>query len=510
MKRVLVEPNRYFDSVFLMRISQELEGLPGVSQAIVAMGTPSNTDSLRRVGFALEESAKRILPGDLMIAIDAQSQEAFDAASERLENLLAGTTEDGEAAADRPSTLREALEIDPAANVALISVPGEYAAREARQALRQGLHVMLFSDNVSVEDEIALKDEAIERGLLMMGPDCGTAILNGVPLGFANACRRGTVGIVGASGTGIQEISSLAHRMGGGISQAIGTGGRDLSRAVGAAMTRFGIRALGADDATKVIVVVSKAPAVCVIPDLLETLASTGKPSVVQFVGFDPSKADPAWLDSPSRFAVTLEEATSFACDEGGYDPEVPQTIPIEPPTIDGNILGLYCGGTLCQEAWTLLDQAGVDAVSNVAFECSGKKVRPDAHVAGHVLWDLGDDVFTVGRPHPMIEPALRDERVAKAGEDPRVELILVDCVIGYGAHADPARSLAEAARSAMEAAKADGRTLAVLASVTGTDLDPQGYAAQRKKLGSAGIFVAESNAAAVRMAIELLQGAKS
>jgi len=523
MNRVLVERNRYFDSVFLMRISRDLEQLPGVHQATVAMGTPANLANLEKAGFvttqaidssesfAARESSQTIHANDLVIAIDGESEDSVAAAEEALERLLAGTETAAGAAGDTPQaeSIGEALRIDPDINLAVVSVPGAYAAREARRALRRGLHVMLFSDNVSVEDEIALKDEAIERGLLMMGPDCGTAILNGTPLGFANVCRRGAIGIVGASGTGIQEISSLVHRMGGGISQAIGTGGRDLSADVGGAMSRFGIEALAQDPETEVIVVVSKAPAASVVPELLETLAAAGKPSVVQFVGFDPDKADPDWLDGQARFAVTLEQATSFACEEAGYDPEVPQTLPIDPPTVDGNILGLYCGGTLCQEAWAQLSRAGLDVVSNVAFDPS-KKVHPEMETTGHALWDLGDDVFTVGRPHPMIEPALRDERVVKAGEDPRVGLALVDCVLGYGAHPDPAASLADAAKRAISAARSDGRTLYIVASVTGTDLDPQNATEQRATLEQAGITVAGSNADAVRIAARYVQGARA
>jgi FdrA protein len=500
---VLVEPNRYFDSVFLMRISREIEELPDVAQAVVAMATPANVENIVGAGFQLDRSTT---PQDLLIAIDSGSEEGFSAARERLDALLAGSAEPSGVEEVRPGSLREALEVDPSANLALISVPGEYAAREARLALRRGLHVMLFSDNVSVEDEIALKADAVERGLLMMGPDCGTAILNGVPLGFANVCRRGSVGIVGASGTGIQEVSSLIHWWGGGISHAIGTGGRDLSAKVGAAMTRFGIRALGENDATRVVVVVSKAPDRAVIPGLLETLAEAGKPGVVHFVGFDPEDADPSWPGGRIRFAATLEEATSLGCEQGGYDPEGPQTIPIDPPTVDGNILGLYCGGTLCQEAWAILRRAGLDVVSNVAFD-QAMKVRPGDAVSGHALWDLGDDDFTVGTPHPMIEPSLRDERVAAAGADPEVGLVLVDCVLGYGAHPDPAGSLAGAARAAISSAKAEGRTLYIVASVTGTDLDPQHAPTQRTTLEEAGILVAGSNANAVRIARQYLRG---
>jgi len=514
VKHVLVEPNRYFDSVFLMRISQEIEQLPDVAQAIVAMATPANFENIRAAGF---EVAGTPGPQDLLIAIEAASDEAFDAARAHLEELLAGQVETGSVSggAPQPATLAEAIEIDPSANLALISVPGAYAAREARMALRRGLHVMLFSDNVSVEDEVALKTEAVERGLLMMGPDCGTAILNGVPLGFANVCRRGTVGIVGASGTGIQEISSLIHGWGGGISHAIGTGGRDLSSDVGAAMTRFGIEALANDPQTEVIVVVSKAPATCVIPSLLETLEASGKPSVVQFVGFNPEKADPAWLRPSVRFAETLEEAADLAC--RAIDLHLSDGSPTgvsasaETPTYqstEGRLVGLFCGGTLCQESWALLHRAGLDVVSNVAFD-PAKKARPEDAVSGHVLWDLGDDAFTVGKPHPMIEPSLRDERVAAAGDDPEIGVVLVDCVLGHGAHPDPAGSLADAARAALSAAEAEERTLRIVASVTGTDLDPQHAPTQRTTLEEAGVLVAGSNANAVRIAFQYVQGGR-
>ena len=286
MKQVRIERNRYFDSVFLMRISAQLEALPDTNQAIVAMATPVNVGSMKSAGFRLPEGIPT--PNDLMIAVDAATQAGLDTALARLDELLAGS-----ASVDRdspkPTSLAEASDANPGANVVLISVPGRYAAREARRALERGLHVMLFSDNVSVENEIALKDKAVGRGLLMMGPDCGTAILNGAPMGFANAVRRGRIGLVGASGTGIQEISTRVHALGGGISQAIGTGGRDLSEAVDGRMTRFAIDALAEEPETDVIVVVSKAPGRAVAPKVLERLEAAGKPGVVCFVGWHPA-----------------------------------------------------------------------------------------------------------------------------------------------------------------------------------------------------------------------------
>jgi len=500
MKRVLVEKNRYFDSVFLMRISREIEGLESVAQAIVSMATPANADNLRGAGFELTEA---VTPQDLLVAIDAADDVALDEANAHLQALLSGSTDDQPGEAARPASLQEAVNFDPEANLALISVPGEYAAREARQALRRGLHVMLFSDNVTVEDEVALKTEAVERGLLMMGPDCGTAILNGVPLGFANTCRQGATGIVGASGTGIQEISTLVHQFGGGISQAIGTGGRDLSADVGALMTRFGIEALAADDATGVVVVVSKTPAPEVAQAVVATLKKAGKPGVVHFVG--ATEQEP---DGSVRFAGTLADAAVLACEAAGLEVSLPGAI-TRTDHASGSIFGLFCGGTLCQEAWSLLDRAGLNVVSNVASD-KAKKVHPEMQVQGHALWDLGDDVFTVGRPHPMIEPELRDERVALAGEDSSIGIVLVDCVIGYGAHEDPAGSLAKAAEAALRRAADSNRTLQIIASVTGTDLDPQNASAQREILEQAGVLVAPSNAAAVALVLQLLERGSS
>jgi FdrA protein len=513
MKRVLIQRNRYYDSVFLMRIGQELQQLPEVSKAIVVMGTPANLDSLRAVGFAPEESAVLIRPNDVVTAIDGTSEDAIDEATDQLKLLLTGRTPDesGPTGTPRPMTISEAVEIDPDVNLALISVPGPYAAREARQALRARLHVMLFSDNVSVEDEISLKDEAIERDLLMMGPDCGTALLNGAPLGFANVVRHGAIGIVGASGTGIQEISSLVHRLGGGISQAIGTGGRDLSTAVKARMTRFGIEALGADPATTVIVVVSKPSAPDVLETVVKTLEATTKRGVVHVVGGGAREAI-----GDIEFAGTLADAAELACAASGID----RSIPADPSAavsaknetakglapVSGHVLGLFCGGTLAQETWHVFHRAGLEVRSNAAAD-PALKAGPGAEETDHMIWDLGDDAFTVGRPHPMIEPSLRDDKVAQAADDPSVGVILVDCVLGYGAHPDPAGSLANAARRAIEVARQDGRRLLVVASVTGTDEDPQNRRQQVAALTKAGVLVAPSNAAAANWVLERLQG---
>jgi FdrA protein len=523
VNEILVERGRYFDSVFLMRISRELEAIPGVRRAVVAMGTPANLAALASVGFTLTAAAgpsqgdasagasplagpqAGLRADDLVTAIDAETPNAFAAAKQRLAELLTVGTDDGEKSEDRPATLDEALAVDAGANLALISVPGAYAAAEARRALRRGLHVMLFSDNVSVDDEILLKDEAAARGLLVMGPDCGTAILNGVPLGFANVVRRGSIGLVGASGTGIQEVSSLIDRWGGGISQAIGTGGRDLSERVGGRSTLAAIDLLAGDSETAILVVVSKAPAKSVADRVLARLREAGKPAVVQFVGASPRAPEGQVL-----FADTLDVAARAACRSAGVT--VPDAVTAEPPephfpVRQGQELqllrGLFCGGTLAQEAWVVLHQGGLEVRSNVAVN-PALKVKPGAEVRGHVIWDLGDDAFTVGRPHPMIEPALRDDLVAAALGDPGVGVVLVDCVLGYGAHPDPAGSLS----SAVIKGRASGTQGVVIASITGTERDPQSYREQRRTLEAAGVLVLDSNALAARLALDLVKRA--
>lgn len=508
MKRLLLQRGRYFDSVFLLRISRTLEETPGVSRAAVAMGTPANLENLARVGFdasdlrdasgePLPRSGAR--PDDLVVALEAADADALRAAEETLARLLAAGAERGEASEELPSTLGDALSVDSRANLAVISVPGAYAAAEARRALRRGLHVMLFSDNVSVDDEVALKEEAGRRGLLVMGPDCGTALVNGVPLGFANVVRRGSIGIVGASGTGIQEIASLIDRAGGGASHALGTGGRDLSKAVGGRSMLAAIDMLAADPDTRVFVVVSKTPEPGVAERVLERLAGTRKPAVVQFVG-SPAGAPRGAV----TFAATLADAARQALELAGLPaPRFSNAPEAELPKRAGSLRGLFCGGTLAQEAWTILRESGIDIRSNVAAD-PAYKVKAGATIAGHVVWDLGDDAFTVGRPHPMIEPALRDEEVARALGDPAVGLVLVDCVLGYGAHPSPAGSLANAVQRAAEAGPA-GRLPVVVASVTGTDRDPQGYRDQRRTLEAAGIRVAESNAEAAEWCARLL-----
>jgi len=518
--RVIVRRDSYHDSVLLMRISRELKLLDGVRDAVVAMGTPHNRQLLAGMGFGGAE-LDTAGPNDLVIAVETD-RITPEECQQKVEALLAGAGPaiQGEAGPQRPQTLAGALAGEPEANLVLISVPGLYAAREARRALARGLHVMLFSDNVAVEDEVALKEEAVGRGLLLMGPDCGTAIIAGLPLAFANVVRRGSIGIVGASGTGIQEVCCCIDRLGGGVSHAIGTGGRDLSDQVDGRMTRFAVQALVADPRTEVLVVVSKPPSATVAAAVVDELKAAGKPAVVQFVGAPPA-AEPV-AGSQVFFADTLAGAAEIACRLAGL--EVPGAGPAAPgPEADPDLVaglaaelaataepgarlcGLFCGGTTAQEAVTLLSRAGLSVSSNLHREGPRRVVGTDS-VAGHVVLDLGDDVFTAGRPHPMIEPVLRNERLEREVSGSGAQLLLCDVILGYGSHADPAGVLAAGVSAARQrAAAADGRLVAV-ASITGTSGDPQGLDGQRRRLEEAGVIVMPDNRLAVQLTAAVLQ----
>ena len=516
---VLVRKDAYFDSVVLMLLSRELKGRPGVRDTVVAMGTAMNLELLVSMGCAPGDLAG-VTPNDLVVAVagaDAGVVEgALAAAGEALARRKAPASGDGRAAAE-PATLDAALRAQPSANLAMISLPGAHAAREARRALDRGLHVMLFSNNVALADEIALKTHARERGLLVMGPDCGTAILNGKPLCFANVVRRGPVGIVAASGTGLQEVSVLVDRAGSGVSQALGTGGRDLKdERVGGITMLMGIDALARDEATRVIVVISKPPAPALAAKVVAALKAAGRNAVVHFIGL---ASPPAPASARVRYAANLEEAAGLAVEMAGGRAWTGRTFDLPEAAIEALVAretagmatpqqfarGYFTGGTLADEAWILLHRLTGAVHSNNQTDPAFVLADPRVSV-GHTVVDLGDDVFTVGRPHPMIDPGIRTERIDAEASDPSIAVMLADVVLGYGSHPDPAGALVPALVRAKQAAAARGGRLAVVASVTGTPGDYQGFAGQKATLEAAGVVVMPSNTQASMLVARILQ----
>ena len=498
-----VTRNFYRDSVALMQLSARLLTLPGVRQASAVMASANNLALLREAGLLAGDVAAG--PNDLLVALDGE-EAAVAAALAEAERTLNETPTGGPAGGPRrqpPRSLEMGLEAAPAASLALISTPGEYAGAEAMKALRLGLHVMLFSDNVPLDDEVTLKRYAAAHDLLVMGPDCGTAIIAGVPLGFANAVRRGSIGLVGASGTGLQQVSCLIDRLGGGISQIIGTGGHDLSREVGGITMLQGLAALATDPETRVIVLISKPPSPDVAARVLDEARAAGKPVVVNFIGADPCLVSTLGL-IPAR---TLEDAAILAVEAAtGRPPEhTAAGAPDAPRLAAGQryVRGLFSGGTFCYEATLLLAEALPDVHSNTPV--GGAEVPESVWQSrGHTLIDLGDDVFTRGRPHPMIDARLRLERMAAEARDPTTAVILLDVVLGYGAHPDPASVIAPAIATAIAEAEAAQRQLAVVGFVCGTAADPQNLEHQEALLRAAGMRLARSNAEAARLAARI------
>lgn len=496
--RIVIKKNTYFDSVSLMSISTKANRLDGVEQAFVAMATEMNKGVLKNLGL-LSDELEQAKSGDLLIVIRGASDEANDATLAAIEGLFTRKDQGGSRHEARYATLSSAHQHIPESNLAIISVNGAFAAREARQALDNDLNVMLFSDNVSLEDELALKQFAHDKGLLLMGPDCGTAIINGAGLCFANEVRRGSIGIVGASGTGSQELSVRIHEFGGGISQLIGTGGRDLSEKIGGIMMLDAIQMLEDDEQTDVIALISKPPAPAVARKVLERAKACRKPVVVCFLGRGGSPADEDGL----QFAGGTKEAALKAVLLTGVKKESLDLHPLNWPLIEEvrarlkpgqkYIRGLFCGGTLCDEAMFAALEKYPDVFSNIQPDPAYR--LKDLNVSqAHTFLDFGDDDFTNGKPHPMIDPTNRIQRLLQEARDPQVGVIAMDFVLGYGSHEDPVGVTLDAIKEAKAIAAREGRHLEILGYVLGTELDTPSLSGQCRMLTDAGVIWASSS----------------
>ncbi|MDN6729810.1 MAG: acyl-CoA synthetase FdrA [Alkalibacterium gilvum] len=495
--RAKIKKNTYLDSISLMSISTQANNIEHVKQAMIGMGTDMNKEVIENVGMTVDE-IKKATTGDLIIVIQTDKEDQLDAAMEEVEKLFIRKEDKSETKEKTYNSISSAVE-DVDSNIAVISVNGLYAAREAREALNNDLHVMLFSDNVSIEDEVELKKLAHEKGLLMMGPDCGTAIINNTGLCFANKVRKGNIGIVGASGTGSQELSVRIHDFGYGISQLIGTGGRDLSKEVNGIMMVDGIRALEEAPDTEVIVLISKPPEKEVEKKVLKEVNKSKKPVVIWFLGGDEESIQA----SKGHYAKGSKEAAIKAVVLAGADEDSLNKHSLNLPLIkevqkklkpeQKYIRGLFTGGTLCDEAMLAAKEYYEDMYSNISkdekyqLEDSGKSFH-------HTFIDFGSDEYTDGKPHPMIDPSARIDRFMEEAADPKVGVILLDFVLGYGSHEDPVGAMVPAIKEAKEKAKAEGRHLEIIGYVLGTDEDRQNLKAQNDKLDSLGVTLSSSS----------------
>lgn len=498
MIHAFIKKGSFQDSVSLMLISKKLSNLDEVDEVSVMMGTPANKSLLTNTGF-WNDIFNQATPNDICVAIKASqdSTGVVELISEALEQALKNIAQQQQSGtrlvkARRFDSAKQKL---PDANLVLISIAGEYAAKLAEQALDNQKNVMIFSDNVSLQDEIALKQKAADNDLIVMGPDCGTAIIAGAPLAFSNVIPKGNIGVIGASGTGIQEVISQIALLGQGITQAIGLGGRDLSAEVGGISGLTALKMLAADKQSQVITFISKPPADTVRINVIAAMKKINKPIVALFLG---AKADKP-CDGNIYFANTLDEAARLSAQLANVEKQADSTY----AAVDKKILGLYTGGTLASEAAMLL----AEKLDVTVSKDHHKGIMLDAK--GHTIIDLGDDYYTVGRPHPMIDPSIREQEITHLGDRIDVGVLLLDLVIGYGANANPAESIISGVEKARKK-RTDNQPLNVIATVTGSEQDPQVRSLQIKALREADIIVMDNLPEAVLLAKKLITQAAS
>ena len=505
---VIVRQNTYVDSLAALFMMSVLLDHQGIETAFVGMATDANKASMEELGL-VDDAVRAAREEDLVIAAMAKSREVFDAAVAQSEEKHTS----GKAEKIAYRTVEDAVAAVPRANICTIAVPGEYACEVTKKALNLGLHCIVFSNNVPLEQEREMKELALEKGLLCMGPDCGVANINGAAFVLSSINNRGPFGICGASGCGIQHVAAFLHEMGSGVSQTIGTGGNDLKEPVGGISMLMGIDALEDDPDTEYIVLISRKPADSVLEKLTDRIQRCKKPVVACFMGADPTavkQAGAIWADNLDDCAVkalaligkelvfqTEEELAAVAQEAiQGMRPE------------QSYVRGIFCGGTYCDEAMTTMQQKIGGIHSNCPL--SPEFRLEDSFVSvGNTVIDYGEEEFTRGKPHPTLEPSMRLPAIVKEGNDPETAVILLDFILTPPEHIDPAGVTLQAIRTAMESAEKRGGKIAVVASVLGTDADLQNVDLQREKLRDAGVYVCQSNRQAAQLAAEIIRQKK-
>ena len=512
MIKTVIKKGAYFDSVSLMQVAKKLNGVPGVIDSAVVMATSENKGIIKASGLLTPEILKAG-DSDLAIAVSAKTPDAAAAAFAAAEDLLNKKPAQAAGGGDRKAAgLDEAVKMLDGANLAVISVAGRFAGALAADCLEKGLNVMLFSDNVPVETEVELKKAAAKKGLLVMGPDCGTAIINGAPIAFANSVRRGNVGVVAAAGTGLQEVTTLISNEGAGISQAIGTGGRDVKAEVGGLTFIQALKLLAADPSTDVLLLVSKPPAPEVLRKIAAEVRRIKKPVVAVFIGGEIKEK----IKADFYPAKTLEEAAyKAACLGKGWKitkaREIIYDLNLRAEELAKKeaakkkksrcLRGLFTGGTYVGEAQVILPDLIGEVKSNAPLD-KRLKLKNSMELSGHAVIDLGEDEFTVGRPHPMIDFSLRNKLIVSEAKKPEVSVLLLDLVLGYGSNLKPLDDILPPLAAAFKSNK----ELSIVASVTGTETDPQVRSKVVKALEAAGVLVMPSNAGACRLAGEIIR----
>jgi len=507
MTKYLIRRNQYYDSVFLMSINKRLMEEKGVIQSAVLMGSQGNKQLLADIQVRSPE-IDQADANDLIVAVVAETEKSAKDALDKLDQFLEKTVVSESQTILR--SMEDGLQVKPNANLAVISVPGEFATREAKKALENNLNVFLFSSNVNADDELTLKESAQQKNFLVMGPDCGTSIIGGYGIGFANKVRRGPVGVVGPSGTGLQEFTCLIHHLGSGISHAIGTGSRDLKDEIGGLTTLAALDLLEKEPTTKVVSIVSKPAGERTLSKLIMHLEKYTKPVVACFLGL---KDYPSVTKKDLHFTSTIDEATEKVMVLLGID-TTSKSETVDQKFVNHEIeahaaqqryvRGLFAGGTFCYQAQHILLGAGIPLYSNEPLKGASVLTKPDQSI-GNTFVDMGDEYYTRGKPHPMIDGTMRSRRIAHETDDPQVAILLLDFILGFNASNDPVGEAINAILDAKQKAKIRKQHLTVIASITGTEEDAQDYAMQSKLLEDAGVVVKHSNAAAAKLCAAIL-----
>ncbi|MBW8012853.1 MAG: acyl-CoA synthetase FdrA [Chloroflexi bacterium] len=505
-----IRNNQYYDSVFLMGTNNKISEVDGVINSAVLMGTESNKKLLSEIGVN-DPQIDKATPNDLIVTLIAESEEIIRLVLDDLDHWFEGAQD--QTSEFQLKTLEDGLGHKPGANLVAISVPGEYAFREAKKALEKGLNVFLFSSNVPISEELALKQYAHENGLLVMGPDCGTSIIGGVGIGFANKVRKGNIGVVGASGTGLQEYTSLVHNAGFGISHAIGTGSHDLSDDIGGITTLAALEALEKDPTTQVIAIISKPPGIDTLKLINNTVSSFSKPVIGCFLGLGHTydqelqsiilarNVDKAVLSTINALGGQI---AGLGIELGEKELSLLEDEKSKFSQSQKYVRGVFAGGTFCYQAQQIFQDSGIDVFSNTPISTKWALSNPDISKE-HTLVDMGDDLYTVSRPHPMIDGTFRWKRILEESKDALVAVLLIDIILGFNASTDPVGDIIDAIIEAKQLAQTRGDHLCVVASVCGTDEDFQSKALQVEILEQAGVIVFNSNSKAASFCAKLL-----
>lgn len=509
--RNVVKKNFFRDSLQLMQLSEEVKKMEGVVDAAIVMGTVTNKEILERLNL-LTEDGRNATPNDMILAFRVRDEGLLPRILSTVEEMLMRPATSLQPTVDRTYySLESAIEAMPDVNLAVVSIPGQYVKDVALKLLERGIHIHLFSDHVPIEDEVEIKKYASARGLLVLGPGAGTSIINGKAIAFANKVKRGSIGIVAAAGTGLQEVSTLLDKVGLGVSQGLGVGGNDVKDAVGGIMTIDCIKYLEADDETSSIMVVSKPPDTGVLKKIIKFIErETKKRFVLCFLGtkkyVPPKRLAKRIRSSRSLHSAVLAMVKSVAPEKyrnakASISMSISElkklckTLSKDLRPEQKYVRALYTGGTLMYESLLIYrDLIGKDVYSNAPLD-PRYKLEDSYKSYMHTVVDLGEEEFTAGRAHPMIDPTIRRLRLVEEAKDPEVAVILMDFVLGYGAHPDPVGAMQESILEAKKIAEKEMRKIIFMAHVCGTDEDPQNSSSQEEKLRNLGVHVFPTNA---------------